>query len=187
MAGGRWFWPMHSGRVLDSLAYTPRWHSPSLRDEVGVALERIDAGRPSGEASNWGSSPAPRGGTPGARNALTLDPDAPDAPASAGLTIAPSPFSPDGDGFDDATTVFYRLSTPTASLRVRIYDQQGRLVRTLTQAALAGPQGQVVWDGRDDTGRALRIGIYIVVLEALDVGEGTVEAFKKPVVLARQL
>ena len=42
-------------------------------------------------------------------------------------------------------------------------------------------------DGLGDDGRDLRIGIYVVLLEAIDTAGGTTEAFKEPVVLARPL
>ena len=41
-------------------------------------------------------------------------------------------------------------------------------------------------DGRDDSGEALRIGIYIIFLEAINEGSGVVENMKT-VVVARKL
>jgi hypothetical protein len=40
---------------------------------------------------------------------------------------------------------------------------------------------------RDDSGEALRIGIYIIFLEAINEGSGVVENVKTVVVVARKL
>jgi len=47
--------------------------------------------------------------------------------------------------------------------------------------------GPVIFDGRDDAGEALRIGIYIIFLEAINEGSGVVENMKTVVVVARKL
>lgn len=44
-----------------------------------------------------------------------------------------------------------------------------------------------IFDGRDDSGEALRIGIYIIFLEAINEGTGVVENMKTVVVVARKL
>lgn len=175
--------------VLDDVTYSPRWHNSSLRDASGIALERRDPAAPSNEPTNWSSSPDPEGGTPGRRNALTLDPSDPNVPAEPGLTAEPSPFSPDGDGVEDVTLLRYRLSGTNASgtIRVRIFNVAGRLVRTLTAAQLAGPVGMLEWDGRDDDGRGLALGPYIVLLDSVDAQGGTTQSFRRVVTLARQL
>ena len=49
-----------------------------------------------------------------------------------------------------------------------------------------GP-GRCGYTGLDDAGRDLRIGIYVVLFEALDTEGGTTMVFKEPVVLARPL
>lgn len=173
------------GTALDEVTYDPAWHNPTLFATTGISLERISPDAPSGAPTNWGSSPDPYGGTPGAPNALS----SPTTPATrtTRVTIEPSPFSPDGDGFDDETTVRYELAQPGGSVRVRIYDSRGRLVRTLTPGDLAAPTGDYIWDGHDDDGNALRIGIYIVVLDAVFPNTGHTALYKKAVVLARRL
>jgi flagellar hook assembly protein FlgD len=111
----------------------------------------------------------------------------PDAPSEDALVITPSPFSPDGDGFDDATRIRFDLTSDIASVRVRIYDARGRLVRTLEESRLVGRTGELIWDGRGDDGQTLRIGIYIVLFEALDTAGGRVVTMKRPAVLAHPL
>jgi hypothetical protein len=171
--------------VLDEVFYDPEWHNPNLRDATGVALERLSLTAPTDEATNWTSCVADPGGTPGRRNSVALG--SPPVQTDTGITIAPSPFSPDGDGFEDQTRIQFTLRSPVALVRARLFDARGRLVRRLEQARLAARTGELVWDGRDDDGRSLRMGIYVVLLEAIDTKGGTTEAFKAPVVLARPL
>jgi len=47
--------------------------------------------------------------------------------------------------------------------------------------------GSVIFDGRDDSGEALRIGIYIILLDAINERSGVVENMKTFVVVARKL
>jgi len=60
-------------------------------------------------------------------------------------------------------------------------------VRTLLNNQPSGSSGSVIFDGRDDSGKALRIGIYIIFLEAINEGIGVVETMKTVVVVARRL
>jgi len=47
--------------------------------------------------------------------------------------------------------------------------------------------GSVIFNRRDDSGEALRIGTYIIFLEAINGGSGVVENMKTIVVVARKL
>ena len=60
-------------------------------------------------------------------------------------------------------------------------------MRELVNAAPAGMTGEVVWDGMGEGRVPLRIGIYIVYLEAIDGAGGRVVTAKCAVVLARRL
>lgn len=168
-----------SGAILDSLAYTPDWHAPELVRTDGIALERISEGAPSSDAATWTSSAHPDGGTPGRANSVFLPPN---TRTGANVSAAPNPFS---RSRDSAMRIQYALNRPAASLRIRIYDAHGRLVRTLAEARRTGPSGEILWDGRTEDGRDARMGIYVVLFEAVDMAGGAVETAKVPVVLAR--
>ncbi len=174
------------GQRLDSVRYDPDWHAPGLRDATGVALERLAPELPSSQAASWTSSVAEAGGTPGRPNSVALPPEAPPA-AEPSLAADPSPFSPDGDGFEDVTRLRFTLGRPATLIRARIFDSYGRHVRTLEEARLAGRSGSLAWDGRGDAGHVLRVGVYVVLLEAFDAESGAARALKAPVVLARPL
>lgn len=168
--------------VIDSVFYDAGWQRPELRSATGIALERLAVEGPSTDGSNWTSSLDPSGGTPGAPNSVTLPPGAP--PAAAGLVAEPSPFNA-----SVGTQISYTLASDAALVRLRVFDGAGRLVRTLEDAVLGGNAraGTITWQGRDDENRPLRVGIYVLLLEALDVQGGRTEAHKAVVVLARDL
>ena len=166
---------------LTTVEYRPDWHTPSLEEPQGTALVRISPSADAQSAVNWTSSPASAGGTPGAPNAVGLS--SPDAPEQR-LTVSPSPFSIERDG---ATRIRYHLDGVPNLVRARIYDARGRKVRTLEDARLAGRTGELVWNGRDEAGDRVRIGVYVVLFEAIRTGDGTVARMKTPVVVARPL
>jgi len=135
------------------------------------------------DPSNWSSSAEPIGATPGKQNSIytvNLNQD-------SELSVSPNPFSPDNDGFEDFTIINYKLTQATSQVRIKIYDSKGRLVRTLTNSQASGSSGSVIFDGLGDDGEALRIGIYIIFLEAISEGTGVVETMKTVVVVARKL
>jgi hypothetical protein len=70
---------------------------------------------------------------------------------------------------------------------MRVYDIRGRSIRELCNSTPAGPSGEVVWNGYDHDGRRVRIGIYIVLLEAIDDGGGMLVRLKSPVIVAARL
>jgi hypothetical protein len=108
-------------------------------------------------------------------------------PSDAMLVCAPDPFSPDGDGYEDVTVLRYRMPLRSALIRIRVFDIRGICVRELVNATPAGMTGEVVWDGAGENRVPLRIGIYIVYLEAIDGEGGRVVTAKCAVVLARRL
>jgi hypothetical protein len=64
----------------------------------------------------------------------------------------PNPFNP-------TTEIRYSLESP-GEVNLRIYDSNGRLMRTLVEARAEAGENVVVWDGRDDAGRSLASGVY---------------------------
>ncbi len=168
------------GTPIAEVPYTPDWHSSSLEETKGTALERISPTGSAAAATNWTSSPDSRGGTPGQKNAASLTP--PDDAPETGLSITPSPFPISG-----ATRIRYTLDGVPNLVRARIFDARGREVRTLEDARLTGRTGELIWKGRNDNGNRVRIGVYVVLFEAVRAEEGSVVQFKEPVVVARSL
>jgi hypothetical protein len=168
--------------TIDSLGYYPKWHNCNIPDTKGYSLERINPGLPSNNPSNWSSSADPLGGTPGKKNSIYVQNN-----SITELSISPNPFSPDGDGHEDFTIIKYSLKTNTAQVRVKIFDVKGRIVKSLLNNQLSGSEAQIIFDGKDDTGTKLRVGIYVVLLEAVDDRGGTIEQTKATFVVAAKL
>jgi hypothetical protein len=123
--------------------------------------------------NRWGRS-VDTGGTPGAENNLRFAQEG----NALRVELSPQIFSPDNDGVDD--TVDILVEAPKADgYTVRIYDVRGRLVRTFENKA-GDLAARYVWDGRDDSGGRLQLGIYILYVEAVGV-----ESVKKTLVVAR--
>lgn len=165
--------------IIDAVRYRGSWGG-----EKGVSLERINPSLASNDSSNWSSCVVlAQGGTPGRRNSIFVD----ILPSQAELTIAPDPFSPDGDGRDDVTIISYQLPFNLSRIHVKIFDIRGRLVRFLVNNQPSGTTSSFIWDGRDDHGSLCRMGVYIVYLEAIHYQQGVVKSVKKTVVLGKKL
>ncbi|MBI4548620.1 MAG: lamin tail domain-containing protein [Ignavibacteriae bacterium] len=172
-----------TGKTIDSVHYFPNWHNAEVEDVRGRALERINPNLSSNDRRNWSTCADPLGGTPGKQNSLyTVT-----VPSEATISFSPNPFSPDGDGFEDVTILSYSLPTTTALIRVRIYDAKGRLIRTLADGEPAGSRGELIWDGFTDKREISSMGIYVVLLEALDANGGGVQTVKGVVVVAAKM
>ena len=69
------------------------------------------------------------------------------------------------------------------STKVGALERDGAVVR----AKLSGPKGEIIWDGLDDTRQRVRIGPYIVFVEAVDGQAGVVATAKVVAVVAAKL
>ena len=69
----------------------------------------------------------------------------------------PNPFNP-------STKIQFALERD-AQVSLRVFDVQGRTVRTLIESYLTSGPRLVSWDGRDDRGRPLSSGTYFLRLE----------------------
>ncbi len=73
-----------------------------------------------------------------------------------------NPFSPNGDGIADSTTLRINSSESINVLaKVEIFDCTGKLVRTLIHEESSSGQISIIWDGKNENGERLKIGPYI--------------------------
>ena len=75
----------------------------------------------------------------------------------------PNPFSPE-------TRIAYELPQGGPA-ELRVYSVNGRLVRTLLDEERPAGRHSIVWDGRDQSGRAVSSGVYFYTLSAPGVEE----------------
>jgi gliding motility-associated-like protein len=79
------------------------------------------------------------------------------------LRVQPNPFTPNGDGRNDLTTVSFSLLRLTVATPVtlRIFDLSGRLVRRVDVELEGSRASQMQWDGRGDDRELLPPGLYV--------------------------
>ena len=171
------------GNVVDEVRYNEDWHFKLLVNTEGISLERIDPNAPSQLQTNWHSAASTAGfATPGYRNSQNKITES----INASIEITPKVFSPDNDGRDDIAVIQYKLSGPGFVANISIFDAQGRLVRQLVKNATLGLTGSWNWDGLDEKGNKLPIGVYIFYTQIFNL-QGKKQEFKNAIVLARML
>lgn len=92
---------------------------------------------------------SPANGVPGGSATFRLDP------------LRPNPFRPEQGALD----VHFSLRA-AGHARLTVYDLEGRVVQRLLDGALGAGRQNVLWNGRDAEGHAVRAGVYVVALEA---------------------
>jgi Lamin Tail Domain len=168
------------GNVIDYFLYSDNDHVIFLKDKEGVSLERVSIQAPTNDANNWRSaSQAENFATPGYKNSASTDGS---VVTEGEVVVEPEIFSPQVAP-NDFTKVSYRFEQSGYVANASVYDQQGRVIKSLANNEVLGTEGFFRWDGdRDDGGRA-RAGYYVVWMEVFNV-EGQVSTFRKRVVVA---
>jgi len=169
--------------VIDKVSYSDDWHFKLLDVTDGVSLERLDFEQPSSSKSNWHSAAEAVGyATPGGENSQFYP-----AVANGTLSFTSDVISPDSDGYEDVLQINYELTEAGMLGQFTIYDDRGRLIRTLFTNELLGTSGTFTWDGiRDDETKA-SIGPYVAVFEAFNINGGLFFTTRKAFVVAGKL
>lgn len=170
-------------QMIDEFCYKPADHFALINDQTGVSLERIRIDKKTGNQSDWHSSSSLSGfGTPGYKNSQNVE----DELLKPDFKINPKIFSPDNDGRDDIMLFTYLFDKEGYSGNVCIFDPVGRIIKYLARNELFGTEGYLQWDGRDESGRLSRMGIYLIYMEAFHKS-GKVKKYKGTVVLAKRI
>jgi hypothetical protein len=172
-----------SESVVDSVYYFPSWHNGDITNTSGRSLEKINPSLPSNEKSSWSTCVSQDGGTPGKRNSLFVNA----GNATGTISVAPNPFSPDGDGIDDFTFISYTFPVSSVKVRARIFDSIGRLIATPVDNSILPSTGKIVWDGRDGSGKIVKFGLYILLVEVTGPDGRSLSTYKKPLVVAKRM
>ena len=156
-------------------------HSPLIKEEEGVSLERISLTQPTHDVANWRSATAASGfATPGFINSNTR----PEALTVSGeVQVLPEIFSIEMPG-NDFAQIQYKFEESGYVANVKIYDQQGRAIKEIVNNGTIGYDGVFRWEGDRDDGTKAKSGYYLVWFEAFSTGSGTVKTFRKRVILA---
>lgn len=159
--------------VIDEVSYSSKWHASSIKDQKGVALERIDPEKDTQLPSNWTSASASSGyGTPGYQNSQSrqLPPD--DTEHPTGMDV------PQWDNETNLYTIRYYLDQPGYNCRAFVFNTAGQRVAEIANHELLGLTGQLTWDGSSLAGKHLRTGVYIFYAEVYHIN-GQVKTYKK--------
>jgi len=170
------------GKIIDYFLYTKSLHSPLIKDDEGVSLERISFSHPTNVPQNWRSASSSSGwATPGYLNSNAQ----PENPSSRGkVTVEPEIFAPT-TGVQDFAKINYSFERTGFVANIEIIDFQGHLIKTIANNETLGYEGFFRWDGDRDDGSKARIGYYLVRMEVFDV-TGTVNTFRKRIVITNR-
>ena len=178
-AGGTAILMGKDGTMVDAMYFSEKMHYPLLKVTKGVSLERVAFDQPSMDANNWHSAAEHvHFGTPGYENSMMQTPE----PSEDVITISPDVFSPDGDGYDDACFINYHFDEAGYTMNVYIFNVAGQQIRHLAKGELVGQEGSLLWNGLDDNGNRVPIGVYVVVTEVFNF-DGKVKKFKNAAVV----
>lgn len=170
----------NNNMVIDSVSYYERWHFRLIDDRKGKSLERINPSTTSNNPDNWQTASETVGwGTPGIQNSQYLN-----SQALGQFNITPTVISPDNDGFEDFAILSYELPEIGMLGSIKIYDENGRMVRELVNNFYFDQAGELKWDGLNDDAIKCRIGRYLVIFEAFSIQTGAVISIKKAVIIA---
>ena len=170
------------GNTIDSVHYLENWHNPNFIITKGKSLEKINPFLSGNDPNNWSTSTNPDGATPGSQNSIyTISTN-----IESNVSVSPNPFSPDNDGHEDFTIIHYKLMQKIAQVRITIFDSKGRLVRTLENNLASGNDGSIIFDGLDANRQPLRVGIYIALIEAINLNNGSTDKMKAAIVIAKK-
>jgi len=166
-----------NNQVLDEFRYSESMHSAFLNYREGVSLERVSCAEPANQPGNWYSASENSGfATPGYKNSQAGKGN------RLSVVFEPESFSPNNDGYNDEYIISYFLPEPGYAANIWIFDTSGAFVFQLGKNELLGTEGQIAWNGCDETGSRLPFGAYVVVAELFNL-KGDVKRFKDAVVL----
>lgn len=156
--------------IIDLMNYDRAMHFSLLSVVEGVSLEKVTPAADSGNRQNWHSASGSSGwATPGAVNSVFAATEV----AGARVTLSGRRITPDSDGIDDLILITYTASWPENVLRVMVFTENGYPVRTLADNLYSGYEALFAWDGKDDSGRVVPTGIYVLWISAFDSNGNT--------------
>ncbi len=170
-------------KVIDQFDYQKSFHSPLLKVQDGVSLERISPTGTTQDSHNWHSAAQSAGyATPTSANSQQADLFG----IIESFSIREKVFSPDGDGFNDFLVLQYELGASGTLATIKIFDSAGRMVKELASNLSLATSGHIIWDGANDQGRKSPIGIYTILVEIFRP-DGFRDRWKETFVLAARM
>ena len=167
-------------QIIDAFYYHEDMHFSLLEREEGVSLERLYKNNETQNTSNWHSAASTEGfGTPTYKNSQQYI-----SQSIGEMNIDPKSFSPNNDGNKDVTMINWSFSQNNLIATIKVFDNNGRLVKNLMNNEMIGNSGSKSWEGTEENGLQLETGMYIIWMKVFSE-DGTTERFKQVVVLSR--
>ncbi len=149
--------------LIDQAAYTV-----SGSWDYGVSAELTSLSADGADVSNWGASRSSAGSTPCDDNSLwNMTPS-----EKTSVVISPNPFDPQLENSEIVVNAPY-----DATVEIHLYDLRGKLIRDF------GSVFSTTWDGKDEDGRDVPTGPYVLVVQIETNGNKEYE--KVPIAVAR--
>ena len=148
--------------LSDIVLYTPESHHKILTETKGVALERVSQNTSGLDSDNWLSASADAGFMTPARINSQLN----QGKNLSEVSLSSKTLSPNDDGLEDMLTIRYQLEQEGYMGQVFIFNDRGSLVYRIADGVLLGAEGVFDFNGRDEEGKLLPMGFYIVYFNA---------------------
>lgn len=155
--------------MIDSVVYKASYHSPLLADEDGVSLEKIDTTQSGLLPRVWASSNSfSNYASPGCANSL-INPK-----MTKESFVLASPYFQTASLMNTRAVIQYKLNKSNYSVQIKVLDRRGLLVKDIANNILIGSEGNFFWDGSDNQGKNVAIGIYFIYVTAIH-SDGSIE------------
>jgi flagellar hook assembly protein FlgD len=169
--------------MVDSVCYNSSWHFAFLADQNGVSLERLNAHMESNDKNTWHSAASSVAyASPGAENSQISVHTQKDW----FFALNSRSLSPDMDGFEDLLILRYKFPEADYLSTIKIFNIEGKEMKTLINNKTLGTDGAIVWDGTGQNAEVLPIGVYLVLIECLSPS-GELRREKLSILLAESL
>lgn len=140
-----------NGIVIDSMSYI------GVSSKKDVSLERHVS---TDSTVTWHYCYDEAGGTPGQPNS---EPPPPSELNPGSVKIVGSPFNP---LLGESMRLQYNFVDLANTIYCHVYDLNGKKRFTIASGLSVGSTGELVWNGKDNSGKPLPRGIYILLVEA---------------------
>ena len=150
----------------DSRSWSFGWHAPATEGTVNfyVVGQACDgSGNNNGDSWNWYGGAVNTPFPIAVSSTVGVEDD--DAPAFSLGPAYPNPFV--------ASARFDFSLAEAGPARMEVFDLSGRRVATIVSGILTAGRHMARWDGRDERGRVIRAGLYLVRLTAGGTTLGT--------------
>jgi hypothetical protein len=146
----------NNDQVFDSMEYEEKMHHSAIKNPDGVSLERVEFKVPSTQTSNWMSGSASNNyASPGKRNSQQTT-----EKILNEFWVESNVFLPRSND-NSLAKLNYSIPIPGTTANIFVRNKDGKVCKSIIKNSILGTQGQIFWDGTDDSGILLPVGYYV--------------------------